>query len=136
MERRDLCDRLDALGFASVDAEDGVSAQVALSCHRVSVLLLDLQLPYMSGRELLRRIEAEGGTHRPPVVVLSGGSDTWDRVSCRGLGVSAFLRRPLRDAELLDALARLGLHARGTQRVRTGNHDSVSSTDTLPKSKV
>lgn len=107
--RRRLCKILDGLGYESVEADDGVDAQVALAYHRVSLILLDLQLPYMSGRELLRRIAQERGCHRPAVVVLSGACDAWDRVSCRGLGVSAFLRRPLTRGSLEGTFARLGL---------------------------
>ena len=136
--RRTLCEMLASLGYDTVEADDGVDAQVALACHRVSLILLDLQLPYMSGRDLLRRIAQERGTHRPAVVVLSGSSDTWDRVSCRGLGVSAFLRRPLTRARLERIFSRLGLKPgrRPVQRPALGNQESGSSIETLPKSSV
>jgi CheY-like chemotaxis protein len=107
--RRSLCAVLDQIGYDTVEADDGIEAQVALACHRVSVIFLDLQLPYMNGRELLRRIAHEGDSTRVPVVVLSGVSDTWDRVSCKGLGVSAFLRKPVERASIERTLARLGL---------------------------
>lgn len=107
--RSELCELLDQLGYDTVEADDGAKAQVALACHRVSLIFLDLRLPYMNGREFLRRIAAEGASLPAPVVVLSGHSDTWDRVSCKGLGVSAFLRKPIEGKAVERTLARLGL---------------------------
>lgn len=62
---------------------------------RPQVILLDLNLPIISGLEVLRRIKAEETTRMIPVVVLTGSE--WDRdiEQCRRLGVESYIVKPL-----------------------------------------
>jgi len=60
-------------------------------------------MPRMSGLELLRQLNARG--IRLPVIAVSARDDDETRQLARDLGVSLFLRKPVDDQALLDAIA-------------------------------
>jgi DNA-binding NtrC family response regulator len=77
---------------------EGHEALKALKEADYSVLLTDLQMPKMSGMELIREIQA----HRIPVtiIVIAGHGSIEDAVQAIRLGASDFLTKPLNTAQL------------------------------------
>ena len=63
--------------------------------HRPDVILLDLHLPDLSGREVLRALRADARTADIPVVVISADATPRTREALEADGVSAFLTKPL-----------------------------------------
>ncbi len=85
---------------------DGAEALERLAHHDFDAVLTDLQMPGMSGLELLRRIRArdrEGA--RLPVVILSAGVTDEERDECLAAGADAVLEKPVRLGELEATLA-------------------------------
>ncbi len=71
--RESVADLLRDEGFDVLTARDGVEAMEQLSKHpRPSALVLDLSLPRLGGREVLRRVRAQQDEPRLPICVLSG----------------------------------------------------------------
>ena len=62
---------------------------------RPHVILLDLNLPKVSGLEVLRHIKADRRTRSIPVVVLTGSQKERDAEECRRLGVDAYILKPV-----------------------------------------
>ncbi|REJ88511.1 MAG: response regulator [Planctomycetota bacterium] len=62
---------------------------------RPDVILLDLGLPVLDGRDVLAEIKAHEDLCTIPVVVLTGSSDKDDAVDCQLLGVEGFLTKPV-----------------------------------------
>ncbi|HUF86927.1 MAG TPA: response regulator [Thermohalobaculum sp.] len=78
---------------------------------RQGCLLLDVNMPGMSGLELLERLAAEGaGT---PVVLLTASRDERLRQRARALGARGFLTKPVTGAVLLAAIADAAAPASG-----------------------
>ena len=73
-------------------------------------VLLDLNLPKISGIEVLRRIRAEGATKRLPVIVLTTSREERDIVSCYDLGANSYVRKPVDFAQFVEAARQLGLY--------------------------
>jgi CheY-like chemotaxis protein/HPt (histidine-containing phosphotransfer) domain-containing protein len=69
---------------------------------RPDLILLDLNLPDGSGRELLRRLRSEPETRDVPVVVVSGHTPERIAGSLNGLGVREYLTKPLDIGRLLE----------------------------------
>lgn len=69
---------------------------------RPDCLVLDLQMPEMNGLELQQRL-AETGI-RLPVVVITGHDEPGMRAQCMAAGASTYLRKPLDDKVLLEAI--------------------------------
>src|SRR5262245_51242191 len=58
-----------------------------------SVVLLDLNLPKLSGLEVLRRVRAEERTRRLPVVVLTTSKEERDVIGSYELGANSYVRK-------------------------------------------
>lgn len=74
----------------------------ALVGARPDCLVLDLQMPEMNGLELQQRL-AESGIHLP-VVVITGHDEPGMRTQSLAAGASTYLRKPLDDKVLLEAI--------------------------------
>lgn len=68
------------------------------------LVLLDLSLPGIDGREVLAAIKADPALHATPVVVCSTSSNPLDVAACYAAGVNAFHVKPLRHDRHLQAL--------------------------------
>jgi CheY-like chemotaxis protein len=65
-----------------------------------NLILLDLNLPYMSGHEFLRWLRDQPGLRRIPVVVLTSSNAELDMETAYDAGANAYLVKPLAYAEL------------------------------------
>lgn len=87
---------LEAEGYAS--GKDFLAAE-----RRPDVVVLDLHMPVMSGQQLLRQIR--GMSARIPVVVITAHDTPETREQCLLAGAAAYLRKPLDDRLLLNAIS-------------------------------
>jgi DNA-binding response OmpR family regulator len=69
------------------------------------VILLDFMLPGMSGVDLARELRRQG--RELPILMLTARDSEQDRQRCLDAGVTDFLAKPFRFADLLDRLDRL-----------------------------
>ncbi len=74
-----------------------------------AVVLLDLNLPRISGLEVLRRIRADEHTRYLPVVILTGSKEDEDLIRGYALGANAYVRKPVDFGEFVEAARTLGL---------------------------
>jgi FixJ family two-component response regulator len=65
-------------------------------------ILVDITMPRMNGMELVARLKEQGIAF--PVIALSARDDDETRQMARDLGVSFFLRKPVDDQALIDAI--------------------------------
>ena len=75
---------------------------------RPGLILLDLNMPKMDGREALKIIKGDKTLHDIPVVVLSTSSLDQDIVRSYQLGVNSFITKPVTFPGLVDAMNVLG----------------------------
>ncbi|MGI9642403.1 MAG: response regulator [Acidimicrobiia bacterium] len=68
------------------------------------ILLLDIGLPDMDGWEVLAFVQAEPSLDGLPVIMLTGYSDAVDRERADMAGVSGYLVKPFRPADLRNAI--------------------------------
>jgi two-component system, response regulator len=95
-----------------VIAHDGAEALQFLSSPAgplPQVVLLDLNLPKLSGIEVLQRIRQHDSTKLLPVIILSSSDEEKKIVESHGLGVNGYVRKPVQFAELCDAVQVLDL---------------------------
>jgi two-component system response regulator len=77
---------------------------------RPAVILLDLNLPLLSGLEVLRRLRADERTRLLPVVILTSSKEEQDLIEGYRLGANSYVRKPVDFAEFLEATRQLGLY--------------------------
>jgi two-component system response regulator len=75
-----------------------------------TLILLDLNLPKISGLELLKRIRADERTRRLPVVVLTSSKEDQDIMASYNLGANSYVRKPVSFDEFVEATRQLGLY--------------------------
>ena len=75
-----------------------------------ALILLDLNLPDMSGTEILTRIKAESSPlKRTPIVVLTTTDDKIEIQRCYDLGCNVYITKPVNYDSFADAIRQLGL---------------------------
>ena len=74
-----------------------------------SLVLLDLNLPDMSGIDILARIKAEPAMKRMPVVVLTTTDDKIEIQRCYDLGCNVYITKPVNYESFAEAIRQLGL---------------------------
>lgn len=92
---------LKAAGFVVTLVESGFAALELLSRQAFALILTDLQMPHMTGLELLRELRLRDITTQ--VVVMSGISED-RRGDALAAGAIAYLRKPFANAELVTLL--------------------------------
>jgi len=88
------------------------------------LILLDAQMPEMDGFALAESIKRNPDWRAATVMMLSSAGQRGDAMRCRELGIAAYLTKPIRKQELLDAiLTALGTHTTSdTQRTLVTRH--------------
>jgi len=95
---------LPALGYTALHAKDGKTGLDLLKKQTVSLMLLDLQLPDMSGLDVLHQLVREG-LSVPTILVTAEGSEQIAVESFR-LGVQDYLIKPVEADQLNNAITR------------------------------
>lgn len=73
------------------------------------VILLDLKLPRVDGIEVLRQLRADERLRSVPVVILTSSRESRDLAECYRLGVNAYVVKPVRFAEFIEAVRHIGV---------------------------
>jgi len=79
-------------------------------CEHPSLILLDLNLPKISGIEILRRIRSDERTKEIPVVVLTSSRLDRDRIESYKLGVNSYIVKPVEFDNFSQAVTQIGLY--------------------------
>ena len=108
-ENRELVARnLSRMGHFVVTASSGEEALQALEQSDVDVVLLDLLMPGMDGREVLRRIKEHPEWRATPVIIISGSQDMDGIIECIEAGADDYLFKPFNPV-LLQARIKAGI---------------------------
>jgi two-component system alkaline phosphatase synthesis response regulator PhoP len=95
---------LEAEGFETLTARDGVSALAEIREHHPRLVLLDIMMPIMDGWTVLEQLQQLPAADRPKVVVVSARASLRDRAKAAELGADAFVPKPFSVDELLEVL--------------------------------
>jgi len=110
-ERCDHCLKcLEFCPYKVYEAVDGLQALSLLDRVQPDIILLDLNLPRLSGLDVLRRIRLEPTTQILPVVVLTSSKEEHDVVESYRLGANSYVRKPVDFVEFVEAARQLGLY--------------------------
>ncbi len=92
---------LERDGFTVVTAADGPAALDAIETHRPALVVLDLMLPELDGRAVIRAVRRDEEAAHTPILVLSARSSTIDRIAGLEDGADDYLPKPFSPAELV-----------------------------------
>lgn len=92
---------LEREGFRVRVAATGEDALNLILDRPPSLVLLDLNLPHMSGFEMCRRLRAEATTVRVPILMLTARTDESDKVLGLNIGADDYITKPFSMRELV-----------------------------------
>jgi DNA-binding response OmpR family regulator len=92
---------LERDGFSVVTAADGPAALDAIETHAPALVVLDLMLPELDGRAVIRAVRRDAEAGRTPIIILSARSSTIDRIAGLEDGADDYLPKPFSPAELV-----------------------------------
>ena len=75
-----------------------------------SIVLLDLNLPKLDGREVLQALRANPATRGLPVVVLTTSTEPFDVEASYALGVNSYIRKPVDFGKFVEVVKQIGLY--------------------------
>ena len=75
-----------------------------------ALVLLDLNLPKLNGREVLQAIRAEPATRSLPVVVLTTSAEPFDVDKVYELGANSYIQKPVDFARFVEVVRQIGLY--------------------------
>ena len=102
-----IIELLELDGYRVLAAESAeVGLRLAATAEPV-LILMDFQLPRMSGPEAIRRLKADPTTASIPVLALSGSGTEDDARRAREAGADAFLAKPMETAIFRETVGRL-----------------------------
>ena len=104
--RKPVVKALKASGYAVDATGDGAQGWLMAQDHDYDVIILDIMLPGMDGREILRRMRAAG--NETPVLFLTAKDAIEDRVAGLRLGADDYLTKSFAIEELLARVEALG----------------------------
>ncbi|PLW79042.1 response regulator [Cohaesibacter celericrescens] len=78
-----------------------------LTAPRPSIILMDLNMPGLDGREVLARIKSDERLLDIPVVVLTTSNDSFDIKACYQAGANSYVAKPVEMDEFILAIKRL-----------------------------
>ncbi len=107
--RRILAEMLTNWGMKPTVVDSGRAALVALqeaagSGEPFPLALLDAMMPEMDGFDLAEQIKQHPELARAAIMMLSSAGQRGDAARCRELGIAAYLTKPIKQSDLLDAI--------------------------------
>jgi two-component system, chemotaxis family, chemotaxis protein CheY len=100
---------LSNAGYDVLAAEDALAGGRMVLAHAPDLIIVDVNMPYMNGYELVEALKADAATRDIPVVFLSSNADLPER--SKELGAAAYLPKPVSADRLLDVVRLLGARA-------------------------
>jgi len=99
--------RLEQAGYRTILAADGSQALALATSHRPDLIVLDVDMPHLTGFEVTQRLQERDETRAIPVILLTARTTEEDVLAGLGVGARDYLMKPFSPQELE---ARVGAH--------------------------
>jgi two-component system, cell cycle response regulator DivK len=97
-------DLLEAQGYTTLKAKDGPEALRIVRLHRPDLVLLDIQLPEVSGLEVAKRLKEDEELRSIPVIAVTAFAMKQDEDKIRQAGCEGYMTKPISIVGFLQAI--------------------------------
>jgi two-component system cell cycle response regulator DivK len=97
-------DLLEAHGYATIQTKSGVEAVELARRHRPNLILMDIQLPEVSGLEVTQWLKDDDELRTIPIVAITAFAMKGDEEKIRQGGCEAYLSKPISVAKFLETV--------------------------------
>ena len=105
--RKIVRDLLARQPYDLLEAHDGEAGVMAARRDKPDVIVMDVQLPKLSGLDATRAIRAEPETAKIPIIVVTSFALSGDDKKAMAAGASAYLAKPYSPRQLLNTIRRM-----------------------------
>jgi len=99
-------DLLEAHGYITLQTKDGVEALKMARTHRPDLILMDIQLPEVSGLEVTKWLKEDEELRTIPIVAVTAFAMKGDEQKIRDGGCEAYIAKPISVASFISTLER------------------------------
>lgn len=99
-----VCYTLRSTGFEAEGFESGEELRPAMSKRAPQLVLLDIMLPGEDGISILKRLRADAGTRRIPIIMMTAKGSEYDRVIGLDSGADDYIPKPFGMMELVSRI--------------------------------
>ncbi len=92
-------------GLEIESAADAAIALRSIISQAPDLILLDIEMPFMGGLEVLKALKSDPATRHKPVIVLTARTDEDCYTEAKALGAESFLNKPVAKERLLQEVA-------------------------------
>ena len=97
-------DLLEAHGYATVQTRNGMEALDLVRVHRPDLILMDIQLPEVSGLQVTQWIKDDPSLRHIPVIAITAFAMKGDEEKIRQGGCEAYLSKPISVVKFLETV--------------------------------
>ncbi|MDB5679854.1 MAG: chemotaxis protein CheY [Sphingomonas bacterium] len=97
-----FCDLLRAHDFATEPVRDGREAVEKARAFAPDLIVMDIQLPHVSGLELIEQIKGDLALGRTPIMAVTAYAGREDEDRIRAAGADAYVSKPISVARFVD----------------------------------
>ncbi len=102
-----FCDLLDAFGFETVQSRDGLKAVELARANKPDLIIMDIQLPEVSGLDLTRWIKDDASIKSIPIMAVTAFAMRQDERLVREAGCEAYMSKPIQMTAFITEVKRL-----------------------------
>jgi len=107
MNRKIVRDLLKRTKYTLVEAHDGEAGVAKALEIRPDLILMDIQLPKISGLDATRKLRAEAATAQTPIIAITSFALSGDDQKAKEAGATAYLAKPYSPFDLLSLIRRI-----------------------------
>jgi len=107
LNRKIVRDLLRRTSYRLIEAHDGEAGVTMAREQRPDLILMDVQLPKVSGIEATRRLRAEPQTAETPIIAITSFALSGDEQNAKDAGATAYLAKPYSPFTLLSLIRQL-----------------------------
>ncbi|WP_294390770.1 response regulator [uncultured Sphingomonas sp.] len=102
-----FCDLLTAHGYQAIPLGDGREAVARIRELRPDLVVMDIQLPYITGLELIEAIKQDADLGSTPIMAVTAYAAKGDEERIRHAGAEAYVSKPVTVTRFLEAVRSL-----------------------------
>jgi two-component system cell cycle response regulator DivK len=110
-----FCDLLRAHDFAAEPVRDGREAMASARAFAPDLIIMDIQMPHISGLELIEQLKADAALRATPIMAVTAYAARGDEERIRGAGAEGYVSKPISVVRFVEAVRAL-LEAKAESR--------------------